>query len=246
MIIYIIFFVCNILFGLSLCFVGRKFYSNELNRNKIKRRIYLIVTTLQYGLLCGLRAISMGYDTFSYQIIFDMTPGSWSTLFVRTSYVEMGFSLLCSFVKILGGNYRTLLIICSLFSMGACCVFFNRHSNNVILSVFIIISFPFFYSQFDVIRHFLAVGITSSISSLFGMIFSVNFIEDNVSFESPIVMAVSGFFIGGVSGLAFGLLFGSGVEEAMYGRREGETARAAFMRDVNFNGGIFLFFFLSG
>lgn len=158
MIIYIIFFVCNILFGLSLCFVGRKFYSNELNRNKIKRRIYLIVTTLQYGLLCGLRAISMGYDTFSYQIIFDMTPGSWSTLFVRTSYVEMGFSLLCSFVKILGGNYRTLLIICSLFSMGACCVFLNRYSNNVILSVFIIISFPFFYSQFDVIRHFLAVG----------------------------------------------------------------------------------------
>ena len=158
MIIYIIFFVCNILFGLSLCVSGRKFCPNELNQNKIKRKIYLIVTTLQYGLLCGLRATSMGYDTFSYQIIFWMTPGSWSTIFVRTSYVEMGFSVLCSLVKILGGNYQMLLIICSLFSMGACCVFLNRHSTNIILSVFIIISFPFFYSQFDVVRHFLAIG----------------------------------------------------------------------------------------
>lgn len=158
MTIYIIFFIANILFGLLLSFKRGRLYFNELSQNKVKRGIYLTVTTLQYGLLCGLRSNVMGYDTDAYNLIFNMTPNTWSTIFDRTTYVEMGFSVLCSVVKIFGGDYQLFLIICSLFSMGACCIFINRHSNNVIMSVIIILSFPFFYSQFDIIRHFMAIG----------------------------------------------------------------------------------------
>lgn len=147
------------LFGLSLCIKGNGYYNyNELNINSKKRKIYLFVTAVQLGLICGFRSITMAYDTSAYKLIFDMCPDSWEYIFDKSSYVEVGFSVLCSVIKIFGGEYQTMLIITSLFVMGSCCIFIYRHSKDVILSVFIIISFPFFYSSFDIIRHFLSTA----------------------------------------------------------------------------------------
>ena len=45
-----------------------------------------------------------------------------------------------------------------MFTMGSCCLFIYRHSDDVLMSVFTIMCFPFFYSSFDIIRHFLALS----------------------------------------------------------------------------------------
>ena len=157
--IYIVSFILNMLFGLSLNMkLNGQYDYNELNNNIIKRKIYLFITALQLGLLCGFRADVMAYDTEEYRIIFDMCPDSWGTLFDKTSYVEVGFRVFCAFIKIFGGNFQTMLIISSLCVMGSCCIFIYRHSKDILFSVFIIISFPFFYSSFDIVRHFLATA----------------------------------------------------------------------------------------
>lgn len=154
MIIYIINFIVNMLLGFFLL------YNKNISEKKyIKRKkMYLIITIIQFATLCGLRSTKIAYDTYAYEIIFNQAPSTFASIFNNTSHVEIGFSILCSIIKIFGGNFQILLMITSFFVMGSCCIFIYRHSNNILLSVFIIISFPFYYSSFDIIRHFVALS----------------------------------------------------------------------------------------
>ena len=77
---------------------------------------------------------------------------------IKSSGVELGFYYLCLFIGALGGNAEVLILISALFITGSCCLFIYRHSENVLMSVFIIMSFPYFYSSFDIVRHFIATS----------------------------------------------------------------------------------------
>ncbi len=158
MIVYIVNFALNMLLGLLLCIKNKKFDINELNTNIKKKKIYLIVTALQFGLVAGFRSVENGYDTINYQTMFNDCYTLIEYMFVSTGMVEVGFSALCSFIKINDGGFQLLLIITSLFIMGSCCLFIYRSSKNVLLSVFIVICFPFYYSSFDIMRHFISVA----------------------------------------------------------------------------------------
>ena len=152
MAVYIINFAINMLLGLFLMRVKTR------DGKRGPEKFYLLITVLQFGLVCGFRGLSVGWDTDSYLTIFSLTPDSWETIFDNFQYVEIGFSVYCSIIKILGGDFQTMLIVTALFVMGSACVFVYRHSRNVLLSVFILVSFPFYYSSFDIIRHFMATA----------------------------------------------------------------------------------------
>lgn len=152
MTVYIVNFVTNMLLGVFLTHVKTR------NERRIPEKLYLIITVLQFGLVCGFRATSVGWDTAAYVTIFDRTPNTWSNIFNNRQYIEIGFSVFCSVIKILGGNHQTMFIISSLFVMSSACIFAYRHSKDLVLSVFILISFPFYYSSFDIIRHFMATA----------------------------------------------------------------------------------------
>lgn len=156
--VYIVSFILNMLLGTLL--IPNKSTASILSCESIRKRkvVYLFLTTIQLGLLCGFRSTKMAYDTAAYEMIFELAPGSWNHIFDKSSYVEVGFRMLCSIIKIAGGDYQTLLIVAALFTMGSCCIFIYRHSKDVLFSVFIILCFPFFYSAFDIIRHFLATA----------------------------------------------------------------------------------------
>lgn len=161
MTIYIISFILNMLLGLLL--VPRNINERKADQKTLawadrRKKTYLIITTLQLGLLAGFRADCMAYDTAAYRVIFDRTPDAWKYIFENNQYVETGFSVFCSVIKLLGGSFQQMLILSSLFVMASCCIFIYRHSKDVVMSVFIIISFPFFYSSFDIIRHFMAIS----------------------------------------------------------------------------------------
>lgn len=161
MAIYIISFIFNMLLGLLL--VPRNINERSADQKTIawadrRKKAYLFITALQLGLLAGFRADQMAYDTAAYRVIFDRTPDTWQHIFENNQYIETGFSVFCSVIKLLGGSFQQMLIISSVFVMASCCIFIYRHSKDVLMSVFIIISFPFFYSSFDIIRHFMAVA----------------------------------------------------------------------------------------
>lgn len=152
---YIISFLFNMILG-GLMFSNTRYLNQE--RIDKRKKWYLLITTLQLGLLCGFRASSVGYDTDNYIMMFDLVPGTWSRILENPYYFETGYSVYCAIIKILGGTAQTVLVLSSLFIVGSCCVFIYRHSERVVLSVFIIVSFPFFYSSFDIIRHFMATA----------------------------------------------------------------------------------------
>lgn len=182
MLIYIINFIINMLFGYCILWGIRK---EDTQRYKKRKKIYLIFTTIQLSLISGLRSTKMTYDTKTYQIIFNKTPNDFANIFNNRLYVETGFAALCTLIKILGGNFQTLLIVSSFFIVGSCCVFIYRHSANVLLSVFIIISFPFYYSSFDIIRHFIALSF---------FLLGYKYIEKNKFIPFLIYIIIGGFF----------------------------------------------------
>lgn len=154
MVVYILNFVANMLLGL-LMVPSQMTTINERNY-KQKKKLYLLITFLQFGLVAGFRSITVGYDTGSYKEIFDVAPNTCATIFTNPKpIIEPGFMFLCALIKTLGGGYQVLLLASSLFIMGGVCIFIYRHSKNVVLSVFILISFPYYYSSFDIIRHYI-------------------------------------------------------------------------------------------
>ena len=160
MLIYLICFAANMLLGLLLVVIRPNHLSEQ--HYQTRKKWYLFLTAVEFGLLCGFRADSVGYDTKNYHEIFKLMPNSISIALhedtVNGVQMERGYILLCSLIKSLGGSFQTLLIIYGLFIMSSCCIFIYRHSKNVLLSVFIVVSFPFYYSSFDIIRHFMATA----------------------------------------------------------------------------------------
>lgn len=150
MTIYYVNYFLNMIIG-SLIFRG-----NPRKATRNQKKVYLILTCISLGLICGLRSIDVGYDTYSYYSIFLKSANEVGKLFDNNTYVEIGFFVLCGMIRILGGDFQILLILTSFFIVGSCCIFIYRHSENVLMSVFIILSFPYYYSSFDIIRHFIA------------------------------------------------------------------------------------------
>lgn len=154
MLIYIAFFAINMFVGQFIMHVKSKDYEKKKNK-----KVYLLFTTLQYGLLLGFRSSSMTYDTGAYEIVFNRIHGGWDYLFSNSSsWIENGYYMLCVIVKTLGGDFRTLLIITSLFIVGSTSLFVYRHSQDVIFSVFLLICFPYYYTSFDILRHYLSIA----------------------------------------------------------------------------------------
>lgn len=152
MLIYIINFAVNMALGLVILGPRPREASTK------RRAVYLIITAIQLALLCGLRAEAVAYDTKNYIRVFNMSVKDLTSTEFNSARVDLGFYYLCQLIGLLGGTPTTLFLLCSLFIMGATCLFVYRHSDNVLLSVFILLSFPYYYTSFDIMRHYIAVA----------------------------------------------------------------------------------------
>lgn len=126
--------------------------------NNKKKIVYLFLITIILGLLGGYRSSLVGCDTANYYDSFLRTSDNIEGIFDNNQHIETGFAALCTLVKICGGNFTHFLLVCSFFIVGSFSVFVFRHSNNVLLSIFILLCFPYYYSSFDIIRHFFATS----------------------------------------------------------------------------------------
>ena len=126
--------------------------------NNTRKIVYLLLTSLILGTTGGLRSSLVGFDTENYYIAFLRTSDSLQRIFDNPQHIETGFAALCTIIKVLGGNFVHLLLICSFFIVGCFSIFVYRHSSNVLLSIFILLCFPYYYSSFDIMRHFVATS----------------------------------------------------------------------------------------
>ena len=141
--------------------LGRVMLYNNGTESVIYRqkKLYLIMVTLLLGLISGFRSTSVGYDTNSYSMIFDdVWVGSVDEIIDSVNRIELGFVLWCGLIKTLGGNFQWLLITTSIFVVGSFCVFVYRHSKSALWSIFVLFCFQYYYSSFDIIRHFMATS----------------------------------------------------------------------------------------
>lgn len=139
------------------------FWNITISKNvKHRKRNLCILYCLQWVLLSGLRAYTVGADTFSYKINhFDVTYfTSWENIFREFSEYIHGFEGIKDpgyqiFEKIcqlfIGDNYTMFLLIISCIFTIPMTVWIYRYSDNVCLS-FIIYS-TLFYSFFAITGH---------------------------------------------------------------------------------------------
>ena len=151
MLIYFINLFCNIFFALF-------FYCIKWKEKNRAENLYLFLTAIQLTLLAGFRGLSVGYDTSNYLNYFNNAPVSFAGLIQNKGNLELGFILLCSIIKLLGGKFQILLLVTSCFVSSSICIFVKRHSRNIPLSIYLLICFPYYYTSFDLLRHYIVLS----------------------------------------------------------------------------------------
>ena len=124
------------------------------------RAAYLILVGITLTVIGGARDFSVSYDGTTYAEVFDKFAASaWIPPQKYTFFMEYGFYVLCKLIATLGGTARTMFWITSAFVAVSVCVFIYQNTRQTLFATVILLSFPFFYSSFDLIRYYLAVSI---------------------------------------------------------------------------------------
>lgn len=147
-------------FYFSLLIIGLFFKETKLLTLESGKRTYLFIVFCAMTILGGWRSIDMCYDIREYTNFFNLfariplkTPVEYEY------YMEYGFYLFCKLISLCGGTSRTMLIVSSGIVAFCICRFIYRHADNVLFSVFLVLSFPYFYTSFDILRNYMAISI---------------------------------------------------------------------------------------
>jgi len=133
-----------------------------LGNNNIKnpKKIFVIIATIQWILLSGLRHVSIGADTLAYRDNFyDISNQSWSTLFENFRNIiifgqegkDPGYTLFVKFIQLFTLNYQLYLIIIAMIFIIPMGKLIYKHSKEPLIS-FILFS-TLFYSFFAITGH---------------------------------------------------------------------------------------------
>lgn len=135
---------------------------DERKINKIRAKRACIVGAINWILLSGLRAYSIGADTEAYQISFQNANNvSWQTLLNRfvdkyfkgldIGYKDIGFSIIEKLFRDITSNYTIWLIFIAVIFTVPMAIFIYKYSKNVCVSW--IVYSTLFYSFFAITGH---------------------------------------------------------------------------------------------
>ena len=124
------------------------------------RTAYLILVGITLTTIGGARDFGVSYDGTTYAEIFDKFAASaWIPPQKYTFFMEYGFYVLCKLIATFGGTARTMFWVASAFIAVSVCVFIYQNTRQTLFATVILLSFPFFYTSFDLIRYYLASSI---------------------------------------------------------------------------------------
>lgn len=144
----------------TLLGIGLFFHMTGLLRPKGGRIAYLSIVWLTLTLISGLRSYGISYDGYAYADAFDyFASTSWRPPWEYSYYMEYGFYAFCKIISVFGGTCRTMMVLTSAFTVFAMCRFLYKNSENLLFSTLVLLSYPYFYTSFDLIRFYLALSV---------------------------------------------------------------------------------------
>ena len=138
--------------------LGGGWYLCERRKSSRAVILYLVVVGAVLTAIATLR-YSIGFDYFSYQSIFEKaSAAAWGQL--PTMYRSyLGYAVLNKIVGVLGGGYRTLLLLCNVFMTAAVFWVIWKYSKMPWISVFVYVSLQFFAHSMNLFRQSIAASI---------------------------------------------------------------------------------------
>lgn len=130
----------------------------ERKSHNLGKKIFLFLVALQLGLLAGCRGSSVGFDTVDYLSHFNLVSFSLQETLYNMRWLEPGYAILYWVIKCFGGSGQSLILISSFFCSISLCIFIYRHSKEYFLSTLLVICFPYYYTSFDLIRHYIVLS----------------------------------------------------------------------------------------
>lgn len=141
-----------------IMFYGLVTESIERKSPNLGKKVFLTLVALQLGVLAGCRGSSVGFDTVDYLSHFNLVSFSLVETLNNLRWIEPGYAILYWLIKCFGGSGRTLILISSLFCSVCLCIFIYRYSREYFLSTLLVICFPYYYTSFDLIRHYIVLS----------------------------------------------------------------------------------------
>ena len=162
MVFYAVLMIIILIYG-TICKRIKRIGNKEINRgNKIfKISIFFIL-----WILLAFKGNFIGSDTPSYirvfnsQIQWENNAGSLIVnLFENNTRYETGYIIFNRLVSICTNNCQWIFIIIASFFVITCYKFIDKYSENVVLSVFLLVSLRFYYLFFSGLRQAIAMMI---------------------------------------------------------------------------------------
>lgn len=128
------------------------FFLTHVNQTNGKKKLYCAIVTIQWTLISGLRALSVGPDTQSYYRTFEnvktmswqvILKNCWDYLFNDLQIKDPGYNLTQKIFQVFFNDYRMWLIFIALFFTGLMARWIYKYSSMPDIS-FILYSVVFY------------------------------------------------------------------------------------------------------
>lgn len=123
--------------------------------SKRKAKCYLWIIFIMLFVVSAFRAYSVGADTIEYVRIFKNIK--W--IDITKSRYETGFLKYVLLLHSISSNPTILIAVSSAFCIGVTCFFVYKYSKNPILSMMLYILLGEYFSQMNIMRQAIALGI---------------------------------------------------------------------------------------
>ncbi len=141
------------IFGLT----GLGYVLTEKKSGTRARDFYLVLAFFVLLLLTSFR-YAIGFDYFSYRLIFDMVATEWTLdVIFHDFWYEPGFFLICKFFQLLHLSYPVMLAGINVFLIAVLLWFVRRYSKMPWVSIYLYITLQFLAYHMNLIRQSIAL-----------------------------------------------------------------------------------------
>ena len=126
------------------------------NRSENRKRGYLVLVFLILVIISGLRAYSVGVDTWNYVRIFN----NIHFIDALNTRIEVGFLTYLKLLRIFSEDPGIMLFSSSLICVGAACLFTYWLSKDAIMSMTLYVLMGSYFAQMNIMRQSLALSIS--------------------------------------------------------------------------------------
>lgn len=178
--IFFVNFLFTLLWGLIFIYSSRGDNSESAQKNR--KKIFIIIVCIQWILISGLRADSVGSDTLNYMNLFDRHASlSWEEVFrgIRDNFLtsvagnadeyEPGYIFLEKLISVFTANHIVYKFIIAIIFMSFLGYYIYDNSEDPCLSF--IIYEGLFYNMFSL------TGYRQTVSAAIGVLFAFKFIK---------------------------------------------------------------------